>query len=135
MTLAGGVTESEVLPAVELPPPGESGPTGTPIAVVVSTLQDQETSFFGLRRGQTRYIVSVQFYAPPGCVSLIADGDPWPASAVECSTEVPISGVVSGLGVAPTGETVVLVDAELAEGCFVALDLGDRWPSDLSTCP
>ena len=135
LALSGGSTETAILPSVELPPPGEVGPTGTPIAVVVSTHQDQETSFFGLRRGRTHYIASVQFYAPSGCQSLIADSDPWPPSAAVCSTEVPISGIVSGLGVAATGEAIVLVDVEVAEECFIALDPGDTWPPEIPACP
>ena len=134
LALTGGSTETAILPRVELPPPGEVGPTGTPIAVVVSTHQDQETSFLGLRRGQTHHIASVQFYAPSGCLSLIAESDPWPASAAECSTEVPISGVVRGLGIAPTGETIVLVDVEVSEECFSALEPRDTWPPDLTAC-
>lgn len=134
LALVGGSTEISVSPSVELPPPGEVGPTGAPFAVVVSMHEDQETSFFGLRRGQTHYLALVQFYAAPGCLNLIADGDRWPASAGECSTGVPISGVIGGLGVAPTGETIVFVDAEIPEDCYNALEPGDAWPPDSPAC-
>lgn len=134
LALTGGGTETTVLPPVELPPPGAVGPTGTPIAVVVSTHEDQEASWFGLRRGRTHYLVSVQFYAPPECSPLLSDGDPWPASAAECSTTVPISGVVTGTGIAPTGETIVVVDAEVQEECFVAMAPGDTWPLTRPEC-
>ncbi|MGA9598518.1 MAG: hypothetical protein WBV06_20345 [Acidimicrobiia bacterium] len=134
LAFLGGSTKTTILPTVELPPPGDVGPTGAPIAVVISTHQDQETSFFGLLRGPKHYIAGVQFYAQSGCLRLLADGDPWPASAAECSTDVPISGVVRGLGVAATGETIVLVDVEVSEECFVALDPGNTWPPDLTTC-
>jgi hypothetical protein len=128
-----GATETTVLPPVDLPPPGV-GPTGTPVAVVVSTHEDQETSWFGLRRGPTHYLASVQFYAPQDCLPLLSEGDPWPGVASECSTDVPISGVVTGSGSAPTGETIVLVDVELQEGCFDALVPGDTWPPTRPEC-
>lgn len=134
LALKSGYTETVILPSVDLPPPSGVGPTGTPIAVVMSMHEDRETSFFGLRRGQTHHIVGVQFYAPPDCAELLADGELWPTPAIECSTEVPITGVVTGTGIAATGETIVVVDAEISQECFNVTYPGDFWPSEAPEC-
>jgi hypothetical protein len=133
LALRGTSTTIEVLPPVDLPPPGEAGPTGAPIAVVMSIRQDQETSFFGLWRGETHYLAGVQFYAPPDCAARIAQGDPWPAASAACATAVPVTGVVTGLGVAATGETIVMVEVEVSEACFSTLQPGDIWPPEVCT--
>jgi hypothetical protein len=135
LLLWGGSTETQVLPAVELPPPGAAGPNGLPAAVVMSMHKDQDTSIFGLPRSPAHFIVSVQFYAPASCLNQIADGDPWPVTiGGVCSTEVPIAGIVSGIGIAPTGETIVVVDAEVSQECFELTYPGDFWPSDQPEC-
>jgi hypothetical protein len=134
VALRPGTTETEVLPRVDLPPPGDVGPGGEPIAVVMSTRMDQETSLFGIIKGETHHIVSVQFYAPAECASAINQGDPWPIPGNECSRGVTIEGVVSGKGTAPTGEAVVLVDTETTEDCFAAISPGDYWPAVSSQC-
>jgi len=134
LMITGGRTETTVLPPVALPPPGEVGPTGYPIAVVMSTRQDQETAFLGLLKGKSHYLVGVQFYAPSACSNLVVQGEPWPTPDVDCSSEVPVSGIVTGLGVARTGETIVLVEVETSEECFMALERGDTWPPDVPMC-
>lgn len=134
LAVVRGGTETTVLPPVELPPPGVVGPTGTPTAVIVSTHESRETSWFGLRRGPTHHLVSVQFYAPPDCLPLLSDGDSWPPSAAECEAGVPISGVVAGNGIARTGETIVLVDVEVEEKCFGTLAPGETWPPTTAEC-
>jgi len=134
VALAPGSTEIQVLPSVELPPPDAVGPGGGPAAVVMSTHQDQETSFFGLSKGPTHYIVSIQFYAPSGCSNKITDDDVWPVAATDCSTGVPVAGAVTGLGDAPTGETIVVVDAEVSQDCYNVIQPGDFWPSEAPEC-
>lgn len=134
VALRPGGTETVVLPRVDLPPPGTVGPDGEPIALVTGLREDQETSFFGLVRGETHHIVSVQFYAPPECIETLTQDDEWPVATIECSVEVPIRGVVSGTGIAPTGETIVLVDTEVSEGCYATISPGDPWPPTSSSC-
>jgi len=133
--LRPGTTEVTVLPPVDLPPPGELGPSGEPIAIVVSTREDQETSLFGFIKRDTHYIVDVQFYVPAECVSAVTDGDPWPSSTSGCSSDVAIEGVVSGTGVAPTGDGIVLVSTEVTEACFARVSPGGLWPIEDSHCP
>jgi hypothetical protein len=132
--LRGTTTETEVLPPVDVPPPGEVGPTGAPIAVVISLRQEHETSLFGLWKRATHYLVGVQFYAPADCAARIAQGDPWPAPATACAVAVPVAGVVNGLGVAATGETIVGVEFETSEACYSALERGDLWPPATGAC-
>jgi hypothetical protein len=134
MTLMGGSVTTEVHPPVDLPDPGELGPAGTPAAVVVDLRQEQETSFFGLRKGETRYVVGVQFYGPSACTGLITDDAAWPLPDLECSTEVPITGVATGVGIAATGEAVIVVYTDVPTECFDAINRGDWWPSDAPEC-
>jgi hypothetical protein len=134
LLLSGGTTEVVIQPRAELPPPGDVGPGGTPIAVVAAMHEDNETSLLGLITVRSHFIVGVQFYAPAGCAAVIGDDAAWPVAEPECRTEVPISGSVAGTGVAATGETIVLVDTEVTEQCFDALSPGDLWPSDTPSC-
>jgi hypothetical protein len=134
MTLMGGSVTVEVHPPVDLPNPGELGPAGTPAAVVIELHEEQETSFFGLRKGETRYLVGVQFYGPSACTGLITDGAAWPIPDLECSTEVPITGVATGVGIAATGEAVIVVYTDVLAECFDLIDRGDWWPSNATEC-
>jgi hypothetical protein len=134
IALRPGTTETVVLPRVDLPPPGTVGSDGGPIALVTGLHEDQESSFFGLVRGEKHHIVSVQFYAPPECIETVTQGEEWPVVATECSVEVPIHGVVSGSGIAPTGETIILVDTEVSEDCYSTISPGDPWPPAADSC-
>jgi hypothetical protein len=134
LLLKGGTTEIVVQPDYQLPPPGDVGPTGTPVAVVASMREDNETTLLGLISVRTHYLVGVQFYAPAECATSIGDGDPWPVSASGCETDVPIEGVVAGSGTAATGETIVLVDTEVSGECFDALRPNDLWPAESPAC-
>ena len=134
VALRPGTTETVVLPPVDLPPPGTVGPDGEPIALVTGLHEDQETSFFGLVRGDKHHIASVQFYAPAECNEALTQDAEWPIVATECSVEVPIHGVVSGTGIAPTGETIVLVDTEVSEDCYSTISPGDPWPPVSASC-
>jgi hypothetical protein len=126
--LRPGTTETRDLPNVTL------GPPATSTAVVNAKSQSGGTHFLGFRFGRTTYRVSVLFYAPPGCFGLVEVGDEWPAPVVECSSDVPISGELTGLGIASTGESILAVDAEVTEDCFAQLVRGASWPPGGSAC-
>jgi hypothetical protein len=134
LALKGGSTEIVVQPSYQLPPPGDVGPAGTPVAVVAAMREDNETTLLGLIRVRTHYIVGVQFYAPAECATSLGDGNPWPVSASGCETDVPIEGVVAGSGTAATGETIVLVDTEVSGECFNTLQPNDSWPPESPAC-
>jgi hypothetical protein len=133
MALRGTSREVEMLPEVDLGSPGDTTPTGGPLAVVIGALQRGGGGFLWFDRGDPTNIVTVQFYAPAACGATVSFDDAWPTQDPGCRSEVPISGVVSGLGTAPTGETIVAVDAEVGDACFETVDLGDYWPID--GCP
>lgn len=134
IALRPGTTETVVLERVELPQPGATGTDGDPIAVVTALHEEQETSFFGLIRGETHHIVSVQFYAPPACIQAITQDERWPTADADCSTEVVIDGIVSGTGIAPTGETIIFVDTPVTEDCYATMSPGDFWPAATAPC-
>ena len=134
MTLVGGSETTVVHPPVDLPNPGALGPAGTPAAVVIELHEEQESSFFGLRKGDSRYLVGVQFYGPSACTGLITDDAPWPTPDLECSTEVPIAGVATDVGIAATGEAIIVVYADVPAECFNSIARGDWWPSDAPEC-
>lgn len=135
MGLRGITTETVVRPSVDLADPLDVDPDGNPAAVVMALLEDQDRKWFGLVGGEVRYIARVQFYAPAECASEVSQDDPWPVSNDACDSGVPVRGIVSGLGLAPSGESIIVVDALVAEACFVALSPGDRWPPSASECP
>ena len=102
--------------------------------MVMSTQTSQETSLFGLIKAEAHHIVSVQFSAPAECVTAITQGDLWPLPTDTCPSDITIVGVVSGRGVAPTGETIVLVDVESTEECLAVVSPSDFWPAASSHC-
>jgi hypothetical protein len=124
MGLRFTTTETGVLPPVTLPDPGEEPAA----AVIVGRHQSGGMSFFGLSLGTITRTLEVQFYAPPGCVDVIAQDEPWPIAHPACAVDVPISGTISGRGIAPTGETIVSVAVDVSRDCYDAVALGDRWP-------
>ena len=124
LALRPTMTETEVLPAVTLPDPGEE-----PAAAVVIALRESGGfSLLGLTLGEVTRTVTVQFYAPAGCYEQVATGDSWPAPFADCASQVPIEGTVSGGGIAATGESIVAVDVTVTEDCFASVAAGDGWP-------
>jgi len=128
MALRGTSREVEVLPQVDLGSPGDTTPAGGPIAVVIGKLQTGGGGFLWFDRGDPTNLVTVQFFAPVGCEGVLSFDDTWPGQDPDCQSDVPVGGVVSGLGTAQTGETIVAVDTEVSEACFALVELGDFWP-------
>ena len=116
-------TETETHPPVTLP-----DPTDESAAIVIGRHKSGGFSLFGLQFGSVTSTIDVQFYAPPGCRDLVATGDAWPVAHPECAVPIAISGVVSGGGIAPTGETIMTVSLEVDRACYDAVALGDAWP-------
>ena len=134
LVLGPGSTETEVFPEVTLGDPPDLETPGPSQAVVIAKNTSGGTSLFGLPFGSKTYRVRVQFYTSPGCWPLIDFEDRWPAPFDECSTDVAVEGEVAGLGRAPTGHSIVAVDAEVDHKCFDAVSAGDSWPSDARAC-
>ena len=132
--LAPNSTETQVFPSVTIGDPPAPGTPEASTGVVVGKRTSGGTSLLGLHFGRQTYRVSVQFFAPPGCWQLIDYGDRWPTSADECASDVDVDGEVTGLGNAPTGESIVLVDVDVVRDCFEAVTAGVAWPTDLSAC-
>lgn len=124
LALRPTMTETEVLPPVSLPDPGED-----PAAAVVIALRESGGfSLLGLTFGDVTHTATVQFYAPAGCHEQLTTGDAWPTPFPECAAQVPIAGTVSGGGIAATGESIVAVDVVVTEECYRAVAAGDTWP-------
>ena len=134
LALRPGTVEIQHLPPVTLGDPQDVGPSGTSAGVVIAKNQSGGTSLLGLRFGRTTYRVRVQFYAPPGCFGLVEFGDQWPAPFAECSSDIPVAGEVTGLGNAPTGESIIGVDVEVTEACFAEVATGTSWPPNVLAC-
>jgi hypothetical protein len=124
-------TETQALPAVTLGDPQDVEPT---TAVITEKRQNGGFSIAGLRFGHTTYRIRVQFYAAPGCYELVDFRVPWPAPHQDCASDVPITGTISGLGIAATGESVIGVDVDVGEDCYKAVARGDTWPPATRTC-
>ena len=45
-----------------------------------------------------------------------------------------MSGEVSGLGVSPTGEALIVVEFEVTKDCYAAVAVGTPWPTGLAEC-
>ena len=126
-------TETGELRAVTLGDPQDLGTSGNPAAVVIGKNQSGGRSLLGIEFGQ-RNRLSVQFYAPQGCSDLIDFGEQWPAPYNECTSAVPVTGAISGLGTAATGESIVTVDVEVTQDCFDDVTIGSPWPPAVATC-
>jgi hypothetical protein len=117
-------TEVTVEPPISIPDASED-PSA---AVVISRLKSGGFSLFGLQFGTVTYSVTVQLYAEPGCYDRIADGGSWPPSISGCDSPVAIEGVISGGGIAATGESIIGVDVEVTGDCYDTIERGDAWP-------
>lgn len=133
IALRGVTVETVIAPSVEAPPPGDQ-PNGDPVAVVVSLQERQDSSFFGLVRGDTHHLAAVGFYAPAACGQLVTFDDAWPVAADECAAGVAISGPVTGLGTSASGETYVVVETEVSPECYATLEPGASWPVATGAC-
>ncbi len=119
-----------MLPTVTLP-----DPTHEPAAaVVIGRHQSGGFSLLGLDFGKVTHTISVEFYAPAGCFDRVTAGDPWPAPFEECTGPVPIAGIVSGGGIAATGQSIVEVDLDVSEDCYRSISRGDYWPPATNAC-
>jgi hypothetical protein len=132
--LAPNSTETQVFPGVPVGDPPAPGTPEASTAVVVGKRTSGGTSLLGLHFGRRIYRVNVQFFAPPGCWQRIDFGDRWPTSEDECSSDVVVEGEVTGLGNAPTGESIVFVDVDVVRDCFDVVTAGVAWPTDLPAC-
>jgi hypothetical protein len=135
MALRGTSRTVEVHPPVDIGSPGDTTPSGGPIATVIAKREVGGGSILWFSRGDPTYIVSVQFFAGADCIGLIDDDTPWPTDDPSCTSEVPISGTVSGGGIAITGEAIVAVDAIVQQACYDAIDPGRYWPPEGLPCP
>ena len=122
--------ETDVLPGVTLPDPIREPAA----AVVIGRHRSGGISLLGLDFGEVTRTVSVEFYAPAGCFDRVAEGDPWPTPVEECAVAVPIAGIVSGGGIAATGQSIVEVDVTVGEDCYQSIDRGDSWPPATDAC-
>jgi len=128
--LRPGSIETEVLPDIPLPDPRDDPAA----AVVVGLTESGGFSLLGIQFGTVNHVVSVQFYAGPGCRDLASFDDPWPTPYEECAAPIDIAGTLSGGGIAQTGETIVVVDVAVPGDCFEAISRGDRWPPAADAC-
>ncbi len=130
LALRPTTTETEVLPPVTLPDPGED-PTN---AAVAGLRQSGGFSLLGLAFGDVTHTAVVQLSAPTGCYELVTTGDPWPAPFKQCDMPFAIEGTVSGGGIAVTGESIIAVDVTVTEACYITIAPGDPWPTATDAC-
>ncbi len=74
-------------------------------------------SILGLRLRPAVFRVQVEFLVAGECESRLDFGVSWPVDDPACSSDVPIEGTISGLGNAASGDTIVIVEREISEGC------------------
>ena len=131
LALLSTSTETEVLSPVTLGDPQDVEPTA---AVITGKHESGGFSMLGLRFGHWTYHLSVQFYDAPGCFEVVSFGDPWPTPFQDCSSAVPITGEVSGIGNTATGASIIGVDVEVPEDCYQAVAPGETWPPAAPAC-
>ena len=135
MALRGTSRTVEVLPPVDIGSPGDTTPSGGPIATVIAKRETGGGSILWFSRGDPTYLVSVQFFAGPDCTGVIDGDSTWPSNDPTCTSEVPITGTVSGNGIAITGEAIVTVDAIVQRSCYEGVEPGEYWPPEGVPCP
>ncbi len=109
-------------------------PTDRGTAVVAVLRETGGWSLFGVRITDSTPHVEVRFQTEPGCSGLLRSGDPWPSAFPQCSSPVKIVGTVSGLGVTPSGDSLVGVEFDVSRACFELLDRGAAWPTNDPEC-
>lgn len=123
-------TETDVLPTITMPDPAEAPAA----AVVIGLRRSVGFSLLGIDFGEVAHTVSVQLYAPAGCIDHITQGDSWPVPFEGCAGPVTIAGVVSGGGIAATGESIIVIDVDVSEDCYESIRRGEYWPPTSATC-
>ena len=103
-------------------------PTERGTALVAGLRKSGGWSLFGVDITNSTSYVEVRFLTDPGCSGLLRSGDPWPASFPQCSGPLKIVGKVRGLGVTPSGDSIVGVEFEVPRACFELLGRGMVWP-------
>ncbi len=97
--------------------------------------QSSGISVLGITLQSPTLSLRVELFAAPGCFDAIDIGDPWPAPHPQCESPVPVAGRVSGVSLAPTGETTVVVEFEVARDCFeIVGGGGGPWPTGHPEC-
>ena len=114
-------------------PPATPPATG---AAVSGLTADEGLSILGLRLRPAVYRVQVEFLLAGECLSRLDFGASWPVDDRACASDVQIEGTISGLGNAATGDTIVIVEREISEACFDALNAssGGPWPPATDAC-
>jgi hypothetical protein len=127
----GGVTSTSG-PA-RLQPPATPPATG---ALVSGLIVDEGLSILGVRLRPAVYRVQVEFLVAGECLSRLDFGVNWPVDDPACSSDVPIDGTIGGLGNTAFGRTIVVVEREISEACFDAIDAssGGPWPPPGEDC-
>lgn len=135
MALRGTSRTIEVFPGVDIGSPGDTTPSGGPIATVIAKRETGGGSILWFSRGDATYLISVQFFAGPDCTEIVDGDTTWPPDDPTCTSEVPITGTVSGGGIAATGEAIVTVDVVVQRACYDLIDPGQYWPPEGLPCP
>ena len=110
-------------------------PPDSGTAVVAVLRESGGWSLFGIRIADSTPYVEVRFLAEPGCSGLLRPGDSWPTSLPQCSSPIKIVGKVGGLGVTPSGDSLVGIEFEVPRSCFELLGRGMAWPTTDPNCP
>lgn len=134
MAIRGTSREVVVLPPIDAGSPGDTIPSGGPVAVVVEKQETGGGGFLWFKGDDPEFRLMVQFYASGECLRAVNFDEPWPASASECASSVPISGVITGLGSVADGETLIVVATAVEEACWDAVERGDYWPPNTPAC-
>jgi hypothetical protein len=135
MALRGTTREVVELPTIDIGSPGDTVPSGGPIATVVAKIETGGGGFLWFGGGEPSYGLQVQFFAPPSCAGVVGFDEAWPNPDPACSVAVDVTGTVTGLGVTSTGETIVTVLASVTKACFEEVPLGAFWPPESPACP
>jgi hypothetical protein len=118
-------TETHIGPSITV----DHGALTPDSGIVINQLETGGLSPLGLEFGRRNNWVDVQMTAPPDCASVVAIGDAWPTSVTECRPGLDILGEVTGLGIAQSGESIIVIRSAVDEGCYEAIQPGDPWPA------
>ena len=113
-------------------PPVEPAADGT--AVIHGLRAPGGLALFGVQIVDPTHTVEVQFLTGPGCSALLASGDPWPTTHPECASRVDVVGVIGGLGITNTGQSLVGVTLTVPGACYDRMERGMVWPPGIPEC-
>jgi len=100
--------------------------------VVFDKVQRGGFDLFGFAVRPPDNFVEVIFTVPESCE--IGSAAEWPIDGIGCVGPADVVGPITGSGLSPGGNPIVMVEVTISVACFDGIDLGMVWPAPSAGC-